>query len=598
MKLKRIKINNFLQIENADIDLSCPVNIFLGKNFQGKSSIVDAIIFPFLGMLPSREITKKKNAHWLSRGYGFDGKGFNIELETDKGVYAATEKRHTKSPIDAKLIQVLANPQAVLDMKPADRLTVFAAILKSEGTKTKIEDCLSRNNGFGPEVYDMVLDDMDKAQKWAVEQRQLAHQTITALKSTKGKAPASVVDVGGRTFDLTKLENMQVIDDRIAELTAERDSLVKVKEVEVEADAESIKVLVDSAQAVVDGIPAKIQSIHETIHDLEAKLVEANEVYDSAELRHDQSCHEYNLTKLSLDELDKCEGNAACRSCRQTVSDEYKVSLLEKLNNDLAIFQADKKERERICKEKEKVVLVLQETIKNQNEAIEELEESKKNNSRTIEDGRLMIENIENQQQIIENIKKNDEKIELNQEIKIRYLEYQGYLKNNKDVDTQIREAEDRHAQMDKLDKLLRPEGELRKIACSDLETVDFDKPLQKAWGMESLMISSEGDILFRKAPIGLASGSEKYMASILLAELLARKMGVGILILDGTEIFMNEIKTPLFSRLAEWITRFQNIILVASMNKPPEPPKTNWIKMWWVSNGEFSPLAGNVVSA
>ena len=43
MKLNRLEISNFAGITNADIDLSAPVNVILGDNASGKTSVMNAV---------------------------------------------------------------------------------------------------------------------------------------------------------------------------------------------------------------------------------------------------------------------------------------------------------------------------------------------------------------------------------------------------------------------------------------------------------------------------------------------------------------------------------------------------------------------------
>ena len=42
MYIKKLKIINFRKIENIDIELNKNINVFIGKNAQGKTSILNA----------------------------------------------------------------------------------------------------------------------------------------------------------------------------------------------------------------------------------------------------------------------------------------------------------------------------------------------------------------------------------------------------------------------------------------------------------------------------------------------------------------------------------------------------------------------------
>ena len=48
MRIKRLKVENFRNLENLDIEFSEGVNIIYGNNAQGKTNIIEAIyIFSF-----------------------------------------------------------------------------------------------------------------------------------------------------------------------------------------------------------------------------------------------------------------------------------------------------------------------------------------------------------------------------------------------------------------------------------------------------------------------------------------------------------------------------------------------------------------------
>ncbi len=50
MKILNIKFFNFRNLENTSINLSSKINVFYGKNAQGKTSILEAIYFNSTGI--------------------------------------------------------------------------------------------------------------------------------------------------------------------------------------------------------------------------------------------------------------------------------------------------------------------------------------------------------------------------------------------------------------------------------------------------------------------------------------------------------------------------------------------------------------------
>ena len=49
MWIKRIKINNFRNYKNLEIELNKRINIFYGENAQGKTNIIEAIFLSSIG---------------------------------------------------------------------------------------------------------------------------------------------------------------------------------------------------------------------------------------------------------------------------------------------------------------------------------------------------------------------------------------------------------------------------------------------------------------------------------------------------------------------------------------------------------------------
>ena len=147
---------------------------------------------------------------------------------------------------------------------------------------------------------------------------------------------------------------------------------------------------------------------------------------------------------------------------------------------------------------------------------------------------------------------------------------------------------------MDALDELLKPEGELRLLANKGFTTAPLDDVLMGAWGMD-LKLLSDGTITLYDRPIELASASEKYRAGVLLAEMLGRKLGIGLLILDGLEILSPATRVPLQNRLEAWQQDFDTIILLATVHERPSANRPSCHvkghKYWWVADGKVEAI-------
>ena len=70
MKIERIKLRNFRNYENLDLSFEKNLNVFVGKNAQGKTNILESIYFSGLGksfrICKDKEIIKWNNENGYS----------------------------------------------------------------------------------------------------------------------------------------------------------------------------------------------------------------------------------------------------------------------------------------------------------------------------------------------------------------------------------------------------------------------------------------------------------------------------------------------------------------------------------------------------
>jgi DNA replication and repair protein RecF len=91
LRLTRVKLLNFRNLEKIELDVSPQINIFLGRNGQGKTNLLEAMAFLSLGRSPrghrSRELIRFEAEHFHIRLEGEDGNGdpFQLEAAVDRG---------------------------------------------------------------------------------------------------------------------------------------------------------------------------------------------------------------------------------------------------------------------------------------------------------------------------------------------------------------------------------------------------------------------------------------------------------------------------------------------------------------------------------
>lgn len=75
MKIKRIEIQNFRNYENLDLDIGEGINVFLGKNAQGKTNLLETIYFCGIGK-SFRQVKDKEVINWKK-----DSAKIKLEIE-------------------------------------------------------------------------------------------------------------------------------------------------------------------------------------------------------------------------------------------------------------------------------------------------------------------------------------------------------------------------------------------------------------------------------------------------------------------------------------------------------------------------------------
>ena len=124
MWIKKIKIYNFRNYKNEEINLEKNINIFYGKNAQGKTNIIEAIYLCGLGK--SFRTNKDKEMIKLNENNSFveveyeksdrDGK-IKIELENKKNIYLNNIKLKKLSELLGNLNVVIFTPDDINILK-------------------------------------------------------------------------------------------------------------------------------------------------------------------------------------------------------------------------------------------------------------------------------------------------------------------------------------------------------------------------------------------------------------------------------------------------------------------------------------------------
>ncbi len=625
MKLTRLEIDNFAGIGHADIDLSAPVNIFLGENSTGKSSVRDAIELVMTGgFCESRGYTKKNQAPRMTHRGG--GK-LEIDLHTSTGVFNRHETGNGSAgntpAINSELARIAVNPQSVLTMKPEDRAQVFLQVVGA-GLDTNVDRRIieelnkagfksKRAGDENDEIASNCVDDMDATQKWAVEQRIAAKRALKSLEAVTGEqAPPAMIQVGDRgklNLGTVKIDTYQAA---IKQREIDRDTVIKqLGAAQGELDQkEGAKLTQDDVdrfsqakrdtQKILKGLDIKkAEKVKESAHN---SVVQAEKIANAKGAVIEDLDRQRAAVKDALDDVATLKGT--CPTCSQKITKESQQvtvdALTTKKNKLYDACMAAKKEHVAILKtldqrrkDYQTALDSCQQVIEKQNSyqmQIEAIDKTFSDITRRVELDTI-IEKLTKDQTDLEG------RVVAIQTVITAYDIYTAYLSQQEVVRQQVEEQQTVIKQMDKLDALLKPDGAVRQIANEQIESISFDTELQQAWNMEALKIEADGSITFNGDPIEAACDTERYRAGVLLAELLSRSLGLGFLILDGVDILKKPLKEALFARLSNWGVEFDSILIFSAVDSKPEVTSSDKVSYHWVENGTVVPI-GQMVGA
>lgn len=588
LNLKSLLIDNFLYIKRVDLDLSTPVHIISSNNNQGKSSIRDAITTLFLGKCPSRGCNKKNQVPEMANDSG--GNHFLIRAETTEGsTYEMILKKGSKtvnaskSPLDETLAEIATNPQSILTMKPKDRQDVFSAICQQAGVGDEIQEYLK---DWLPEIQDRCKKDLDDVQSWAIEQRIAAKNKITELRQLHENAPDDIVEIEGRQFDLTKPSfTFNELTERIDSHYKKRDDLIRLQGKPPEDISDFPELIAAHKEELKKLNPAKLEYNYKARQAEHVKAVNARNDIDSVigEIKA-----EINVLTIKAKKLSQLSDK--CPECKQIINPQHKEMM--KKETSLIINKAiDRLEQA----EKQKGELTIatsnsSKAVMEANNKTDKCETSRAGIEKQIEyltkeiaDSEIANKELEG---VEDKIKACDDAIAANTQLQSALVAYQTHIDAVGDIPAQIHEQQLRQDEMDKLDQALKPGGDIRNLVTDEIESIQLDSVLQKAWKLEGLAIESDGTIAVNGRPVEALSTSEQYRCGVLLAECLCRSIGVGLLILDGLDVLGKENLRPLFARMPDWIKEFGTILLLLTADENLKTPTAPWLTVWRVDDG------------
>lgn len=264
MKITKLTIHNFLKLKDVEMNPS-DTNVIVGKNKQGKTSILKAIRAAFTGDADSTsirvgeskaEITVELDDINIKRT--FTEKGTQVSVENKEGLkYPAPQKF-----LDGILGTFSFNPIEFFEKKATDRKKYLLNAVKMTITQEELSNYTGELLA-GLDYDAHALEVVEQARKWYYDKRTVANAEVSkkekALQDLTSKIPEGFDAKAVSEEEISKLRAAIESDEKEAiKAEANREAISRLQGEEVEIKNEIAR-LTTKLTAVQDEILAKSQ---------------------------------------------------------------------------------------------------------------------------------------------------------------------------------------------------------------------------------------------------------------------------------------------------------------------------------------------------
>ncbi len=569
MKINRVQINNFGGIKQADIELR-KLNLFFGENRAGKSSIIHAVAYPFLGTCVERGYKNRKAGASMATG-----SNMSVTITVDAVEYTrAPSTGKVVGPCDHDVFAAVMNATQLLTAPAADIQGLFGR-LSVGGQSGEIKTFLE-HAGYNGEIIKMVEKDIDVALDWATEQRRQAKRDIKGAEARLQEV-LSVVTIDGKQLDLVK-QTPAVVNAGIAQLQKQRDTLIAAGEIDVDALLQEQAELKKSLHALDDSV-------------LENTLAENTAAFSRAKTEREKAYKDMlgaqaKAEQPEWEQIAFLELAGLCPTCKAIMVDRRDNAKQQRKANAKSLTQNAEVAKQRhinAAHNESELQITLKELRENKAKS-ELLKREGENHLAKVESD--LLEVAESSKSPTERIDNIDTRLAKYQELLAASTAYQVQLGSRDLAQVGIKMGTKQRDNMDALVKLLEPAGEVRKLANAGIAACPWDADLLEAWTLQSLTLQPDGIITLHDEPIAVASVSEKYMCTLLILERLSRATGLGLLMLDGLEVLESKTRMALSTVFNQWAEDYETIICAASVVERPEVKSNGERAVFWVQDG------------
>ncbi|HCL00413.1 MAG TPA: hypothetical protein DHW42_09970 [Candidatus Marinimicrobia bacterium] len=572
------------------------LNIILGHNQVGKSAIRDAMRYALTGSARGMN-NRAGQDHLIKHGANkaeveIEIDGMEILRTTNNRLAINGINKQMKSGqqeildgigVSAETLSMLFDTYKISKMDALERRKYFSKIFQVQTSDEEFADLLRKNrieqrvialsmpsfsSGGLKSIYDL-----------AVEKRRQLKRDLSDLENKQD--PESVIDVEGESIDLKKV-NAGAIVDNITALSRELGKLRTEKETVQNRAIEN-----ERREREVGRCESNLKKLNkylkvnkeqfENQQKIAAELKVVNQKHAEMRDEHDRIVAEIDNTIMLLGIVKKLD---LCESCDRKLSGEFNDKLnnlsLEKDKRLLKVGEVREHIKNLECGLEDDIRVEYQSKANDVKSCETDLEQARAAYEGDTKDDVFVLES---------KIKQMESTISRKKLILYKIEEYNraksGFISIGAEINTVTTEIEN----WDKLAKFVNPESSnlVNPIYKQLAERIEYTSSL---FNSDITVDENTWDICYKNVPLEFCSTSEKYEAGIVIQDAVSYLLGIGILFLDGVEIFVGEKKVEFSHAVKQLSADYNNIFMFASVKDRPVI-SGNGVNYIWVDSGK-----------
>ena len=323
----------------------------------------------------------------------------------------------------------------------------------------------------------------------------------------------------------------------------------------------------------------------ETQEKIAVELKVVNQKHAKMVNDHDRIVAEIDNTIMMLGVIKKLD---LCESCDRKLNGEFNDKLnnlsLEKDKRLLKVGEVREHINDLECGLEDDIRVEYQSNMNNVKPCESALNQAKEANKNYNDKNNVSV--------LVSKIERMESTISREKVILYKVEEYNRAKSGFNSIGAEINTAKAEIDNWDRLTTFVNPESSnlVNPIYKKLAERIEYTASL---FDSDITVDENTWDICYKSVPLEFCSASEKYEAGIIIQDAVSYLLGIGILFLDGAEIFVDDKKKLTFSRAVKQLSNdYNNIFMFASVKDRPAI-SGNGVAYYWVDDGKVEAIGG-----